>query len=117
MMPPSLHSGYLNEADKLANVFAALPRSSFCPMKAGGATNRKVLLKLVVLLVVRAIGVGTRSVRRADFVFKIWSRCAADDRIRTRDPLFTNQDLSCPPGVVRCQQVPFCTGPPEISCQ
>ena len=46
-----------------------------------------------------------------------YSKSEADGWIRTGDPLFTNQDLSRPPGVVSCQQVSFCTRPPETSCQ
>ena len=38
-------------------------------------------------------------------------------RIRTGDPLFTNQDLRRPSGAVTCQQVPVCIRPPEISCR
>ena len=46
-----------------------------------------------------------------------YSKSGADGRIRTGDPLFTNQDLRRPPGVVSCQHVPFCIRPPESSCR
>ena len=45
-----------------------------------------------------------------------YSESGADGRIRTGDPLFTNQDLCRPSGVVICQQVSFRIRPLEISC-
>jgi hypothetical protein len=45
------------------------------------------------------------------------SKSGADGRIRTGDPLFTNQDLGRPLGAITCYQVPFRIRPPEISCR
>jgi len=46
-----------------------------------------------------------------------YSENGADGRIRTGDPLFTNQDLRRPQRINKCWQVPFRIRPPKISCR
>ena len=78
------------------------------------ASLQQVLFKVVVLLVVRGPGNPLES----QLSRPIWyTKSGADGRIRTGDPLFTNQDLERPIHAVTYQQVPFCIRPPEISCR